>query len=167
MANILIVDNYPAVGLLYREVLEEHGHQVFLASSGREALRVGRNETIDIAVVDDTLPNFSANEILTRLKHLQPGVRSILIISNIFAPAPNGKGWDRVIGKSSDYTTLRGEVDRLAALVHVQESGLQKEPFLDAWSLIKAVVKPERNSVSTLTARGNFNISAVDRKIGE
>jgi hypothetical protein len=123
MANILIVDSYPAVGVLYREVLEEHGYHVFATSSGREALRVARNETIDIVVIDDSLADFSAYEILTRLKHLQPGLRSILSISSIFGPAPNGKGWDTVIGKSSDYTLLRGEVDRLAMARHVRESG--------------------------------------------
>jgi CheY-like chemotaxis protein len=123
MANILIVDSYAAVSMLYREVLEEHGHQVFTADSGREALLVARNETIDIAVVDDTLPDFSANEILTRLKHLQPGVRSILSVSNIFGPASNGQGWDRVIGKSSDYALLRVEVDRIAGLRQVHGNG--------------------------------------------
>jgi CheY-like chemotaxis protein len=123
MANILIVDSYPAVGVLYREVLEEHGHHVFPASSGKEALLVVLHETIHIAVVDDTLPDFSANEILTRLKNLQPELRSILSISSIFGPAPNGKGWDTVIGKSSDYTLLREEVDRLAMASHVRDSG--------------------------------------------
>jgi DNA-binding response OmpR family regulator len=124
MANILIADSYPAVGVLYREVLEEHGYQVFAASSGREALLVALHKTIDIAVVDDTLPDFSANEILTRLKHLQPHVQFILTVSSTFVAAATGERWDGLIRKSSDYTLLRDEIDRLAMLRHAPQREL-------------------------------------------
>jgi CheY-like chemotaxis protein len=123
MANILIADSYPAVGVLYREVLEEQGYQVFAASSGREALLVALHKTIDIAVVDDRLSDFGAGEIFIRLKQLQPHVRCILSVSSIFGAAANGERWDGLIRKSSDYTLLRDEVDRLAMLQHFCERG--------------------------------------------
>ena len=116
MANILIVDSYHAVNLLYEEVLKEHGHNVFPATSGREALLVALERTIDIAVVEDKLPDFAADEVFIRLKQLQPHVRGILNISSIFGSASNGERWDGVIGKSSDYTHLRAEIDRVAGL---------------------------------------------------
>ena len=123
MANILIVDSYSAVSLLYREVLEEHGHGVFTAASGREALLVALHRPIDIAVVDDKLPDFSPDEVLTRLKQIRPEVRGILNVSSIFGSASNGERWDGLIGKSSDYTLLGAEVDRLAGLGNARESG--------------------------------------------
>ena len=116
MANILIVDSYHAVNLLYQEVLTEHGHNVFPATSGKEALLVALDRTIDIAVVEDRLPDFSADEVFIRLKLLQPHVRGILSVSSIFGSTPDGERWDGLIGKSSDYTLLRAEVDRLAGL---------------------------------------------------
>ena len=36
MANILLVDNYLSIGLLYREVLQEEGHRVFVAMNGKQ-----------------------------------------------------------------------------------------------------------------------------------
>ena len=116
MANVLIVDSYHAVNLLYQEVLTEHGHNVFPATSGREALLVALDRTIDIAVVEDKLPDFAADEVFIRLKQLQPHVRGILNVSSIFGSASNGERWDGVIGKSSDYTQLRAEIDRVAGL---------------------------------------------------
>ena len=113
MANILIVDSYPAISSLYCEALEEYGHHVFPAKSGMEALLVALNKIIDIAVVDDTLPDLDAEEVITRLKQLQPHVLGILSISSIFGPAPDGQRWDGLFTKSADYTLLEAEVDRL------------------------------------------------------
>ena len=123
MANILIVESYFALSLLYREVLEECGHHVFLSASGREALVVALHKSIDIAVVDDKLTDFSAKDFFIRLKQLQPHVRGILTVSSIFGSASNGERWDGVIGKNSDYTLLRAEIDRLAGLGNARESG--------------------------------------------
>jgi CheY-like chemotaxis protein len=116
MANILIVDSYAAVSSLYCEVLEEYGHHAFPAASGREALLVALYKTIDIAIVDDKLPDFSAHEVFTRLKQLQPHLCGILSVSSTFDTAPDVERWDGWIIKSSDYTVLEGEVGRLAGI---------------------------------------------------
>ena len=42
MANILIADNYLSIGLLYREILEQDGHKVLVAKSGKAALLTPR-----------------------------------------------------------------------------------------------------------------------------
>jgi CheY-like chemotaxis protein len=114
MANILIVDSYPVVSSLYCEVLEEYGHSVYTTVSGREALLVALYKTIDIAIVDDRLPDFTADEVLTRLKQHQPHMRGILSISSIFDAAPDADRWDGLVTKSADYTVLEAEVARLA-----------------------------------------------------
>lgn len=114
MANILIVDSYPAVSSLYCEVLEESGHHVHPATSGREALLVAVHKTIDIAIVDDRLPDFSANEVLIRLKQLQPHVRGILTVTSIFGAPYDAERWHGLVAKSADYTLLEAEVGRLA-----------------------------------------------------
>jgi DNA-binding NarL/FixJ family response regulator len=114
MANILIVDSYNAVSSLYCEVLEEYGHHAFPAASGKEALLVALYKTIDIAIVDDKLPDFSAHEVFTRLKQLHPDLRGILSVSSIFGTATEVENWDGWIIKSSDYTVLEGEVGRVA-----------------------------------------------------
>lgn len=127
MANILIVDSYPAVSSLYCEVLEESGHHVHPATSGREALLVAVHKTIDIAIVDDRLPDFSANEVLIRLKQLQPHVRGILTVTSIFGAPSDAERWHGLVAKSADYTLLEAEVDRQVAEISLRLSRIKSD----------------------------------------
>ena len=116
MANILIVDSYPAISSFYCEALEEYGHHVFPANSGMEAILVALSKIIHIAVVDDKLPDLDAEEVFTRLKQLQPHMRGILSVSSILGSTPDAQRWDGLFTKSADYTLLEAEVDRLAGI---------------------------------------------------
>jgi len=116
MANILIVDSYSALNSLYSDVLEEYGHCVFPVESGREAVLLALYKTIDIAIVDDNLPDLSADDVLSRLKQLKPHVRGILDTFSIFGAAPDAERWDGLVTKSFDYTPLEAEVDKLAGI---------------------------------------------------
>ena len=113
MANILIVDSYLSIGLLYREVLQEQGHCVFVTVSGKEALLLGLHENIDIAVVDDRLLDFDADGLLRRLKKLQPQMLGVLSVSSTFGLPANPGLWDAFFLKSNDFRILEAEIERL------------------------------------------------------
>lgn len=113
MANILIVDSYFPIGLLYCEVLQEQGHRVFVAMSGEEALRLGLYENIEIAVVDDELPDLEAEELLGKLKQLQPHMLGLLSISSTFGSPGNIRMWDGTFIKTNDFRVLQAEIERL------------------------------------------------------
>lgn len=113
MASILIADNYLSIGLLYREVLEEQGHDVFVASSGKEAYLLALYKSIEIAVVDDKLPDFEAEEVFGKLKQLQPHIRGILTISSTFGTPENASLWDGIFIKTQDFTILEAQIKRL------------------------------------------------------
>lgn len=113
MANILIVDSYFSIGLLYREVLQEQGHRVFVTMNGKEALLVGLHESIDIAVVDDKLPDLEAEELLGKLRHLQPHILGVLSVSSTFGLLTNPGLWDAVFFKTNDFRILEAEIERL------------------------------------------------------
>jgi CheY-like chemotaxis protein len=115
MANILIVDSYLSIGLLYREVLHERGHRVFLAMSGKDALVCVLHEDIDIAVVDDKLSDFGAEELLDRLKQHRPGVRGILSLSSTFASVPEPGFWEAMFSKTHDFRVLESVVENLCS----------------------------------------------------
>lgn len=127
MANILIADTYPSIGLLYREVLQEQGHRVLVALSGKEALRLSLREPIDIVVLDDRLPDFEAEELLAKLKRDQPGIRGILSVSHTFGSVTNPGSWDAIIVKTNDFTVLESEVERLCQETSSTVSPLPKE----------------------------------------
>jgi DNA-binding NtrC family response regulator len=113
MANLLIVEKYRSIGLLYREVLQDEGHRVFVALNGKESLNLARRERVDAVIVDDRLPDFAAKKLLGRLKRCQRHMRSILSVSSDSAPASDARLWDGFFMKSSDFTILQREVKRV------------------------------------------------------
>ena len=125
MANILIVDSYFPIGLLYREVLQDSGHRVFLATSGKQASLLALHENIDVAVVNDELPDFEAEELLGKLKQFQPHILGLLSISSTFGSPINPDLWDAIFIKTNDFRVLESEAERLC-----QESSSTVSPLL-------------------------------------
>ena len=113
MAHILVADSYLAIGLLYRDVLQDQGHAVSLAMSGREACILGLKERFDIAIVDDRLPDFDPEELLGELRGSQPLIRVILSVSSIFGQRGNPGSWDGIFNKNHDFRILEAEVARI------------------------------------------------------
>jgi CheY-like chemotaxis protein len=113
MAHILVADSYLAIGLLYRDVLQDQGHAVSLAMSGREACLLGLKERFDIAIVDDRLPDFDPEELLGELRGSQPLIRVILSVSSIFGQRGNPGLWHGIFNKNHDFRILEAEVARL------------------------------------------------------
>ena len=72
--NILLIDDEPAVRLVTGRMLSELGHQVVTAESGRRGLELLKEqpESIDLVVLDLTMPELSGEQTLEQLH----GVRS-------------------------------------------------------------------------------------------
>ena len=117
MANILIVDTYRTVGLLYREIFEEEGHRVFLAFSGKEAIDWAIQERIDVAVVDERLTDIKAKDLLEKLKHLQPYAQGTVCTVSGFEPLTRPDLCDDSFFKTSDYTELQEKIRKLLGQV--------------------------------------------------
>ena len=113
MANILLVDNYLSIGLLYREVLQEEGHRVFVAMNGKQAFLLAQHERIDVVIVDDKLPDSEAEDVLRTLQGFQPHIRGILSFSSTFGSGLNARLWDGIVNKTHDFRILGSEVERL------------------------------------------------------
>jgi CheY-like chemotaxis protein len=82
MARVLVVDDEPDVLLLCRLNLEQHGHEVFEAGNGQEALRVVRERRPDLIVLDLMLPGVDGYGVLEALRSegSTPGVK-VLVLS--------------------------------------------------------------------------------------
>jgi CheY-like chemotaxis protein len=82
MGRVLVVDDEPDVLLLCRLNLEQHGHQVFEAGNGEEALRVVRERRPDLIVLDLMLPGVDGYGVLEALRSegSTPGVK-VLVLS--------------------------------------------------------------------------------------
>lgn len=74
MARVLVVEDERGLCDLVRSHLEREGHEVTQAFDGREALRVARQQSPDLLVLDWMLPGLDGLEVCRELRrtHLMP-----------------------------------------------------------------------------------------------
>jgi PAS domain S-box-containing protein len=76
--TILIVDDEESMQELGRELLEEQGYTVLIASTGKEAIDIVRQETdtIRLVVLDLVMPGMDGGQTYLELKKLQPDLKA-------------------------------------------------------------------------------------------
>ena len=77
MANILCIDDEPAVGVVLEHHLTQLGHTPTLVTAVEEALRALARQPFDLVISDDRMPGTSGIELIERLRqagHDQPVV---------------------------------------------------------------------------------------------
>ncbi|MFH1912978.1 MAG: response regulator [Pseudomonadota bacterium] len=67
MKTILVVDDAPMIRELLRSVLEAEGYAVVEAADGEEALRVFRDNAIDLSIIDIFLPKKGGLQVMGEL----------------------------------------------------------------------------------------------------
>ncbi|MUM76557.1 response regulator [Pseudodesulfovibrio sp. F-1] len=67
MKTILIVDDAPMIRELLRSVLEAEGYAVVEAADGEEALRVFRDNAVDLSIIDIFLPKKGGLQVMGEL----------------------------------------------------------------------------------------------------
>ncbi|MBF0428246.1 MAG: response regulator [Magnetococcales bacterium] len=87
MAQILIVDDDPAIRHLLREILEEEGHAVEDAPDGRVGLQRFRKKRPDLVMTDILMPEKDGVELIMELQEVGFKVR-------IVAMSGGGRGLD-------------------------------------------------------------------------
>jgi CheY-like chemotaxis protein/sarcosine oxidase delta subunit len=84
--RILAVDDEPAALLMFRDLLSVAGYDVVSARSGFECLDlVGRDKTIDVVVLDLTMPFIDGEETFRHLRNVAPHLPVILTTAYIDA----------------------------------------------------------------------------------
>jgi DNA-binding NtrC family response regulator len=76
---ILIVEDDLKVGESIRLLLKRRGYESLLASNGKEALSLFRQETVDLVITDLVMPKMDGIELLEAVKHLRPETEVIVI----------------------------------------------------------------------------------------
>jgi len=77
--TILVVEDDPNVGESIRLLLKKRGYETLLASNGKEALPLFRQETVDLVITDLVMPKMDGIELLEEVKHLRPETEVIVI----------------------------------------------------------------------------------------
>jgi CheY-like chemotaxis protein len=78
--TILIVDDEETIRALVKDILEEKGYVVHGAADGSAAVDLYREKgtSIDLVILDMTMPGMGGRETFEKLRELNPGVRVIL-----------------------------------------------------------------------------------------
>ncbi len=79
MAKVLIADDDPISREITAEALASGGHDVLLATNGREALDRLGSESFDLAVIDIHMPEVDGFEAILEIKQTVPWLRIIAV----------------------------------------------------------------------------------------
>ena len=102
MARILVVDDDNLSRSIFRELLEEAGHQVVEAKTSGEGVRCFRQFEIDLVVTDLFMPEHGGMEVIEGVQSLDPEV-GVIAVSGI---ALDNKGaiFEQAEQAGADYT---------------------------------------------------------------
>jgi CheY-like chemotaxis protein len=79
MAKLLVVDDEPDVRHMLRDNLRLQGHEVDIAASAAEALKMATATAYDLAIIDYVLPGMRGLELLHQLHKINRFMRSVII----------------------------------------------------------------------------------------
>jgi signal transduction histidine kinase len=131
MPKLLIVDDEEEIRLLYRHILSEAGHEVFLAKDAESARYVLSKQDIDVAIVDRILPGPEDGlDILRFIQSGQPSCHTILLSGYpTFSSAS-----EAIRHNAFDYLTKPVHPTKLCDAVEaaVKDRVLQQEKLLTA-----------------------------------
>ncbi|MDX2446081.1 MAG: response regulator, partial [Desulfobacterales bacterium] len=77
--NILLVDDNKKFLKSVAERALLKGFIVFTATSGQQALEVAQKQQLQVAVVDQRMPDMDGLVVITKLKELLPDIKTILL----------------------------------------------------------------------------------------
>jgi len=77
--NILVADDDHQIRDLLTEVIEKEGYKVFLASNGKEAVEIAKNNPLDLAILDVKMPNMDGIDALKQIKKIDKNIEVIVI----------------------------------------------------------------------------------------
>ncbi|HBS27392.1 MAG TPA: two-component system response regulator [Gammaproteobacteria bacterium] len=79
MAHILVVDDSATDQFVFKRVLEENGHQVTVASDGREGVDLARRLAPDLVLMDVVMPGLNGFQ-ATRELHKTDETKEIPVV---------------------------------------------------------------------------------------
>jgi CheY-like chemotaxis protein len=118
MANILVIEDQPAIGMVLNVILSDEDHKVDVVRDGKSGLkRLTQKPKPDIVLVDLLMPGMSGREVVEAMR-LNPGTQDIpvIIISGcIPGPEvlPSPGTYSAFIGKPFDILDVTATVDRV------------------------------------------------------
>ncbi len=112
--SILVVDDEEHILKLYEKVLSEEGYQVKTATCGEEALRMAKERSPEVVILDIKLPDLNGLEILSGLRKLNR--KTYIILNSAYSTYKSDfQSWlaDAYLVKSPNLDELKQKVKEL------------------------------------------------------
>lgn len=139
--RILVVEDNPANLLMVARFLEKHGHLVWAATSGKEALEFFKREPFDAILMDIQMPDLDGFELTERIRQLEGTERHVSVIAAT-AHALEGDrerclaaGMDDYLAKPLQFNEL------LSALARTTRQSTAPKPTLQITSTVPLEVQ--------------------------
>ena len=114
--RILIVDDDPSIRYMLGRILQDEGHDVVAAASGREGLMTLEANAVDLVLLDLKMPGMSGQETLKELTVLHPGLPVIIMTAYPGHPSEGGlNGVSALLQKPLDFPVLLEAIKKLLA----------------------------------------------------
>jgi two-component system, NtrC family, response regulator AtoC len=114
--RILVVDDEPFVGEAIKMMLAFDGHEVRIATSGKEALAVLETDTFDLVITDFAMPAMKGDALAAAIKVLLPKQPIVMITAYAEMLQSSGHplpGVDVLIGKPFLLENLREGITKV------------------------------------------------------
>jgi len=79
MSNVLIVDDEPGIRTVLSDIIRDENHNVLSASDGFDGLRILKEKSIDLVILDVWLPNMGGIDVLKEIKKEYQDIEVIMI----------------------------------------------------------------------------------------
>ena len=132
--KILLVDDEEKFLSSLSERIRLKGHEPLTATSGREAIECARSTKIDLAIVDYRMPEMNGIAIITKIKELQPNLKTLLL-------------------------TGYGNAKLKEAAEAIDANYFEKDRMLDFWQFIK-LLNPDPGMVYSTGAKRSMLFDA-------
>ncbi|UCF88424.1 MAG: response regulator [bacterium] len=112
--RILIIDDEEGIRDLYRLELENEGYDVFTAPGSKEALRILKNEGVDLVILDIRLKGENGLELLQKMSGSHPQI-PVIISSAYSSYRSDFSSWlaEGYVVKSTETGELLEEVKKV------------------------------------------------------
>ena len=120
--KILYVEDKPERLFLMKAFLQRQGYEVFTAGSGREALELIKDNSVQLAVIDYYMPEVNGDIVAQRIKALRPNLPILIFSGALSLPDRIMAMVDGFISTSEDPHLLLDKIGELLPLRHAQAS---------------------------------------------
>lgn len=123
-AVLLCVDDDPSGLDLKKTILEKNGYGVLTARGGKEALRVFRQNRVDLVLVDYQMQGMKGHEVALKIKGLNPHTPVIMHSGSPALPDAALRATDAFVPKDSEIYMLIAAISGLIMKSRLQPDAI-------------------------------------------